>query len=80
MARETEEQREKRFRAHCAKVNEQQTREAAAELDAMREALAILRDLPEGSRKRALRWLGDRLDNLPDPARTFDAYSDEPPF
>ena len=73
MARETSEQREERRRAHAAKVTAGQHQEAMSEL-------VILHPLPFDSRKRVLRWLGDRLDNFADPARDFDAYSDEPPF
>ena len=80
MARETSEQREERRRAHAAKVTAGQHQEAMSELEAMSGCLVILHPLPFDSRKRVLRWLGDRLDNFADPARDFDAYSDEPPF
>ena len=74
------EKREARRREHVAKALIGQSAAASAELDAMRKALIILHPLPADSQKRALRWIADRLDNFPDPARDFDLYSDEPPF
>lgn len=48
----------------------------AAELDAMHAAFHALAPLDYGSRCRALRWLGDRLDNRTERR----GYDDEPPF
>jgi len=88
MARETEEareateeeKREQKWHAHLMKVRTGQAKEAADELDAMAKVLAILHPLPEDSRKRALRWAADRLDNFTPPIASFNGYSDEPPF
>lgn len=68
---ETPEQREKRLQAHIAAVREEQVRAATAELRAMDEVLRILHPLSPDSQKRAMRWVGDRLDNFTPPIATF---------
>ena len=69
--RQTPEEREKRFREHTAKVMAEQYDEAAAELDAMDKLVGILHPLPDGSRKRVMRWVADRLDNFTPPIVSF---------
>lgn len=72
------EARDERLRQHVAKALATQSADANSELDAMRKALILLHPLPFESRRRALKWIGDRLDNFGDPERGFP--DDEPPF
>ena len=46
--------------------------QAAAELEAMQTAFTALHDLDRDARRRALQWLGARLEKSP--------YFGEPPF
>jgi hypothetical protein len=69
---------EERRRERAAAALSERRGDAAAELQAMQDAVNLLLPLPKDSQKRALRWVADRLDNFPDPAH--DYYSDEPPF
>ena len=80
MASETDEEYEKRRQAHIAQHREKQFRVTATELEAMRDIVAVLRELPKDGQKRAMRWAADHLDNLDDdPMRSF-TYGDRPPF
>jgi hypothetical protein len=79
-AQETDEEYEKRRLAHVASFREKQIAVTAAELEAMRDIVSVLRELPKDGQKRALRWAADHLDNLDDdPMRSF-TYGDRPPF
>lgn len=77
---ETPDDRGKRLAEHTEKVLAEQHGEAEAELSAMIKILTILHPLPDDSRKRAMRWVADRLDNFTPPIVSFRDYNDEPPF
>lgn len=71
-----EEERAAKRRARRDLILAEQTAVATAEIDAMRQVFIIIHPLGEDAAKRIIRWVAERISDLPNP----NYYFDEVPF